>query len=185
MSSSANNNNFLKPLYIDPEVLRMLVTCTGILVSKMLLTNFYSAIPSNLSGFGPPEDSWLLKHIFGVEQTHGVAAAGSNKVIDTKGTGSRIEENKKKSRAMIRAQRIVMNDLENIPISLIAFWMAAIATASSTSNKSHEEIMWLVQAFTLARVAHTVTYYMGITVVRSVVFIVGYLSVIRALYLTW
>jgi len=122
-----------------------------------------------LSGFGPLEDSWLVKQLTGVEQTHGA----------TVHKGGQLLENKK-SRAMIRSQRVVQNDLENIPIALIAFWVAGFAATDSS-----QEIIWLVQVFTLARVTHTVTYYMGITGIRSLVFIVGYLSVFRALYLSW
>lgn len=160
-------------LSIDPEVFRVLVTCTCILVAKMLFTNFYSFIPSALNGFGPPEDSWFVKPLSGVEQTHGTGSVSNNKRVASQ----------KKSRAMIRAQRIVQNDLENIPIALVAFWMAGFATASSTSGS--QEIVWLAQIFAVTRVMHTLTYLMCITLVRSGVFMVGYLSVFRALHLSW
>ena len=155
---------------MDPEVFRMLVACTSILVSKMLLTNFYSAIPSALCGYAPTEDSWIWKSIFGVEQTHGMAAPGTK------------DKPLQRSKDLVRAQRVIMNDLENIPISLIAFWMAGLACEK---GESATQVIWLMQLFTAARLAHTASYFMGITLLRSVVFIVGYASVFRAVYLSW
>jgi uncharacterized MAPEG superfamily protein len=158
---------------MDPEVFRVLVACTSILISKMLLTNFYSAIPSALGGFAPPEDSWIWKSVFGVEeQTHGIMATA----------GTKDKPAAQKSKDLVRAQRVIMNDLENIPISLIALWMAG---AACKKGDSAAQVIWLTQLFTAARLAHTASYFMGITLLRSVVFAVGYVSVFRAVYLSW
>ena len=155
---------------MDPEVFRMLVACTSILVSKVLLTNFYSAIPSALCGHAPTEDSWICESVIGVEQTHGLAAPGTK------------DKPIQKSKALVRAHRVIMNDLENIPISLIALWMAGVACKKGDSAA---QVFWLTQLFTAARLAHTASYFMGITLLRSVVHMVGVASVFRAVYLSW
>jgi uncharacterized MAPEG superfamily protein len=161
---------------MDPEVFRMLVVCTSILVLKMLLTNLYSAFPSALCGYAPTEDSWMWKSVFGVEQTHG---------LTTMATGPKDKPAAhQKSKDLVRAQRVIMNDLENIPISLIAFWMCGMACQTDDSSVA-AQVIWLVQLFTAARLAHTASYFLGITVLRSAVFMVGYVSVFSAVYLSW
>jgi uncharacterized MAPEG superfamily protein len=155
-------------LDMDPQVLRTLVLCTSILVIKMLLTNFYSAIPSALCGYAPTEDSWLWKSVFGVEQTHGIATTGPK------------DKPLQRSKDLVRAQRVIMNDLENIPISLIAFWMAG----EVCEKVDAAQIVMLIQLFTVARLAHTASYFMGITLIRSVVFLVGFASVFRVVYMS-
>jgi uncharacterized MAPEG superfamily protein len=163
-------------IVMDQEVFRMLVVCTSILVLKMLLTNLYSAFPSALCGYAPTEDSWLWKSVFGVEQTHG---------LTTMATGPKDKPAaQQKSKDLVRAQRVIMNDLENIPISLIAFWMCGVACKTGDSSAA-AQVIWLVQLFTAARLAHTASYFLGITVLRSAVFMVGYVSVFSAVYLSW
>jgi uncharacterized MAPEG superfamily protein len=169
MAAKMQQQEQLFNIGMDSEVFRMLVACTSILVSKMLLTNFYSAIPSALCGYAPTEDSWMWKSIFGVEQSHGMAATGTK------------DKPLQRSKDLVRAQRVIMNDLENIPISLIALWMAGVACTEDSAT----QVIWLTQLFTAARLAHTASYFMGITLIRSVVFMVGFVSVFRAVYLSW
>jgi uncharacterized MAPEG superfamily protein len=168
MAAKMQQQEQLFTIAMDSEVFRMLVACTSILVSKMLLTNFYSAIPGALCGFAPTEDSWIWKSVLGVEQTHGMAVGTKDKPVP-------------KSKDLVRAQRVIMNDLENIPISLMALWMAGAACQTGDAA----QVIWLTQIFTAARLAHTASYFMGITFVRTVVFMVGYASVFRAVYLSW
>jgi len=152
---------------MDPNVFSMLVASTTILASKMLLSNLYSAVPKVFCGMGPPEDNWLLQRLVGVRQHHGVSSTTDPK---------RREDYQA---AMVRAQRVVMNDLENIPISLLVFWMAGLASDKSA------QVIWLLQVFTVARVMHSVVYYAGITFLRSLIFMVGYVAVFRAMHLSW
>lgn len=170
MGADQQQQEQLFTIAMGPEVFRMLVACTSIIVSKMLLTNLYSAIPSALCGYAPTEDSWIWKSAVGVEQTHGMAAPGTK------------DKPLQRSKALVRAQRVIKNDLENIPISLIAFWMAGVACKE---GESAAQVIWLTQLFTAARLAHTASYFMGITGLRTVVFLVGYVSVFRAVYLSW
>ena len=165
------NENQAFNLAMDSNVFSVLVAATTILASKMLLSNFYSAVPKVFCGMGAPEDSWFFQRMIGVQQHHGVSTSTND--------DDRKKSIKSYQAATVRAQRVVMNDLENIPISLLIFWMAGLASDRSM------EVIWLLQIFTVARVMHTLVYYAGITVLRSLIFMVGYVTVFRAMYLSW
>jgi glutathione S-transferase len=61
-------------------------------------------------------------------------------------------ENQKAIEADLRWQRIVLNDLENIPLGLLLAWASLL---SSFNSQVHNICMI---AFTLARIGHTVVY---------------------------
>merc|ERR1712070_1237262 len=79
-----------------------------------------------------------------------------------------------------RANRIIGNDLENIPTSLIVYWTAAIASSSPSSSVKPEWIQKLMIAFTIARIAFTILYASGIPVVRSLAFMISFAATMSA-----
>lgn len=204
---------------MDPKLFKTLVSCTCLVGVKMLITNFYAAIPTGMlnvlvvclvrpntenvqvfgalhvsnpgrtfcsitqptdllsslprallpnyyfaaqSGFAPPEDSYLWKPLIGVEQKFGVGEDDKDKELS-------------KSRAMVRAQRVVGNDLENIPIGLAILWTAGFAAPDSAGT-----VATLAQVFCAARVGHSIVYLAGIPYLRSFVFMAGYVATMGA-----
>jgi uncharacterized MAPEG superfamily protein len=84
--------------------------------------------------------------------------------------------------AVDRCQRIVNNDLENIPYGLITAWAAIFsigkAVASGGSSDYYTAHAVLIIAFAVSRIAHTMTYAMALSYARSIAWVLGVLSVI-------
>lgn len=68
---------------------------------------------------------------------------------------------------VVRATQAWANDLENIPLFFVLAGLCVVLEGSSVV------IAWLFCGFTLARVAHTVTYLMGWQPWRTVAYAVG------------
>ena len=124
-----------------------------------------------------PEDSWMYKSfpMFAEKQDFFGKEASSKKAKDDDDDSNR--------QAIYRAQRIIGNDLENIPIGLAILWLAAL-TCNSDSDAS-KYVATLVQVFVTARVAHTVTFMAGIGGLRTMIFMTGLTSVGLAMALIW
>lgn len=152
-------------LTISAPVFKTMVLGTGILATKVICTNIYSAFPAAFSGC-LQEDSWMWKQFFGVkhDQHHGAQSH---------------QHDSQARSALLRAQRVVMNDLENIPIALIVFWMAAFS-----NPKASHYVGSLFSIFVGARVAHSCVYLAGVGGgVRSLCYSVGTTCTFRALFL--
>jgi len=150
---------------INPDVLTTLARCTGIIATKMLATNIMSVFPAIKAGCHAPEDSAMAAKSGAPPQTFGIGT----------------EDSKDKSLlqhklALARANRVVMNDLENIPIGLLVLWVAAFVNPTP-------EVALLAKIFCAGRVAHSVIYSLGIPYVRGIAFFAGVGSTVRAIYL--
>ena len=155
---------------INPAVFKTLVGSTCVLGAKMLVTNFWSGIAKDATGLGPPEDGKLrgMETSFDKPKTGGDDAAAKAKAAASMERYS-------------RACRVVSNDLENIPLGLVVLWTAAMAIADEQSDT----LVFWIQAFTLGRIVHSLTYLAGIPGVRSLAFMTGNAALIRAGYLAW
>ena len=149
---------------MDPKLAHTLIWCTVIVIAKVLVTNLISFIPNTLSNQGPAEDRWLWNSLLG----------------DRRGDTCKRAEAWSR-----RMNRVVGNDLENVPVSLMALWLAAATTTGtgSSSAADAEELIWLARLFAASRVAHSVTYMLGITGVRTAAYFAGLYAVVRALQL--
>jgi len=74
--------------------------------------------------------------------------------------------------AYVRWQRIVANDLENIPLALILAWGALIASGNNTVN------VVAIIVFTTARVMHTMAYAFALQPYRSICWLIGVLAIL-------
>jgi len=168
-------------LQIDQALFQALVTSTSIVAAKYIATNLYSLIPSLLTGSGVPEDSVVFTKLGLPEQTYGIsaAAADSSSPSKTDGEKSPLTSSSRKSsdaaaaRAMYRARRVVGNDVENIPLSLLVMWTAALVASTTENAAAVSELIVLAKVFWVARVAHSIIYYMQIPVLRTLAFMVG------------
>jgi uncharacterized MAPEG superfamily protein len=118
-------------------------------------------------GGNPPEDSWIYKGALGVPEQSFGSAKKDNKVSDIKHRVS-----------IRRAERIIANDQENIPIGMMLFWIAAM---SSTENA--KEAAFLMKIFVGARFLHTGLYLGGVTGLRTLAFATGMSCIVRAMWL--
>jgi uncharacterized MAPEG superfamily protein len=81
-----------------------------------------------------------------------------------------------------RFARVVGNDLENIPVGLAMLWLAGLASSSSTSSTDNvpspaaQSVIRLTQVFTVSRLAHSALFYGGVTGVRTVAYLGGFVS---------
>ena len=157
----------LKEFSMDPEIFRTLALGTAILGGKMIVCNFLPVLPKALTGGNPPEDSWIYKGALAVPEQSFGSAKKDDKVSD-----------RKHHEQTRRAERIIANDQENIPIGLMLFWTAAM---SSTENA--KEAAFLMKVFVGARFLHTGLYLGGVTGLSTLAFATGMLCIVRAMWL--
>jgi uncharacterized MAPEG superfamily protein len=168
-SPSSSSAPTMVSLTIAKPVFRTLILGTSVLGAKMLVTNLYSWVPKVFAGFGPPEDSILVKWL-GIG-TDRLSHRGPSKEQPA-------HHDAQAQDAYLRAQRVIMNDLENIPISIMCFWAAALA-----NPKAGKSVSRAFGVFVVARCAHTALYLGGVTGIRNVAFMAGFAATARAIAL--
>lgn len=112
---------------------------TLVIVLKFLITITIQGGKRFISGSRPPEDE---KFRPGTKQTFGL----------TKKEEELDEKTKRALEMDIRWQRIVLNDLENLPIGLIVAWGSLLSAYSPLTHTV------LVILFAIARILHTYSY---------------------------
>ncbi|ORY52885.1 hypothetical protein BCR33DRAFT_711305 [Rhizoclosmatium globosum] len=143
------------------------------LSTLVLLIKFYATLMKQggarfRAGSRPPEDANafpdLVKSLKAttVKQTFGVSAEGAEAS----------EKELKARMADVRWQRIVSNDLENIPLGLIIAW-TSLPTAWSPLLHA-----LLVSLFAAARVGHTIAYAKALQPHRAATWAAGIVSVL-------
>lgn len=117
------------------------------------------------AGNRPPEDAQLklAKNYPGVKQTYG--AVPTEAELENKRLVAARE-------AEYRWKRIVMNDLENIPMALIVFATGVFVNADERVQ------VGAITAFTLARLAHTYVYAHSMQPHRGIAWMLGIAAVL-------
>lgn len=100
--------------------------------------------------------------------------AGGRAPEDTYQTGGAAASEDAKV-AQARAQRIVNNDLENVPYTLVLAWGAVYCIAAADAADSAQAHIFLFTVFTACRFAHTIVYSKGLSKPRSLVWFLGVL----------
>jgi glutathione S-transferase len=115
--------------------------CSTALFFKFFFTILIQGKQRFAAGSRPPEDIMIKSLARGTTQSFGMESTG-------------IEEEKMKKYRMLdeRWKRIVLNDLENIPIGLI------IATISILSGGNQWVNSASLVVFTVSRIGHTISY---------------------------
>jgi uncharacterized MAPEG superfamily protein len=126
---------------------------SAVLWLKVFATNIGLGGAKNNAGGRPPEDTYQ------------------------KPASEATEEDKSN---LDRAQRIVNNDLENIPYTMVLAWGSvycigwAEASEGSSSVNSHALAhIVLYTIFVVSRYAHSVVYIKGLSTTRSIVWLIG------------
>ena len=121
---------------------------TLIIYLKLLATQITQGTKKGIAGGKGPEDGGT-----------GFSAVGGN--------GDVLEEDKAKIEASARWDRILGNDLENIPVGLIIMWTCALLNPDSTA------FMTLAIMFCAGRCLHTLMYMFEKQPFRSLSFAVA------------
>lgn len=122
--------------------------------------------------------TFILVTLYGITQK--IAMNWNNHPIeDTEKFGDKIIPQNIK-----RRERAFLNNLENIPIDLIVFWVAFLVEvfnliSGSTGNECLALII-LIAIYTTARVLFTLFYYLALQPYRTIVFFLGKFSMTGA-----
>jgi len=142
---------------VDPLALRHTAIVTILLVAKFQATNMMLGGARIKSGSRPPEDASLFPKA-GVQDF-----SGTTKLEKRESDGAEKAGKARKAKEFeVRVARLVMNDLENIPLGLIVAWAGVLCGGSSTV---HVTSLW---AFCLGRFAHSYFYAKAIQPWRAV-----------------
>merc|ERR1719486_1342973 len=129
---------------IDRVVLRHTAIVTMALVAKFQFTNMMLGGARIKSGARPPEDRSLFPKA-GAQDFSGAA-----KLAKRESDGAEKANKARKAKDYeVRVARLVMNDLENIPLGLIVAWAGVLCRGS---RKVQVAALW---AFCLGRYAHS------------------------------
>ena len=90
------------------------------------------------------------------------------------GRAGRRKRHKMKFNKRERWRRIVMNDLENIPIGLIILWVNPLCEANGIVTSI------CAISFVVCRILHTILYAYSLQPFRSIAFTIGVLSIFAA-----
>ena len=126
---------------------------------------------------------WLKVFVTNIGLGGAKMYAGTRPAEDTyqKSAETATEEEKQN---LDRAQRIVNNDLENIPYTMVLAWGSVYcigqSVAGAGSNNSSVDSAALAHialftVFTISRYAHSIVYMRGLSTARSIVWLIGVL----------
>lgn len=119
---------------------KVYVACTAALYLKFLATVTIQGGKTFRSGGRPPEDAKLsLAKKFKVKQTYGMTTETDERVLKAR----EVEH---------RWRRIIMNDLESIPLALFVFGSGILTSSNQTVHAA------ALVAYTFFRYAHTFAY---------------------------
>ncbi|CAK4077074.1 unnamed protein product [Aphanomyces euteiches] len=152
---------------------KVLVGATGVLAIKLYATLMIQGSKRFAAGTRPPEDQILTKfNPTNQRQAYGIfdEAADAKKNDDKKAINARPSVHA--VQVDIRWDRIVRNDLENIPIGLLTAWAAVNSGGNVAVN------VGAISAFTLFRILHTIAYAKELQPHRARFWSIGVLSVL-------
>mmetsp|Transcript_19750 Transcript_19750/g.22409 ORF Transcript_19750/g.22409 Transcript_19750/m.22409 type:complete len:152 (-) Transcript_19750:206-661(-) len=135
---------------------KVTMLCTTIMWIKFFITLSIQGSKRFSGGSRPPEDSVYKQG----DQNYGLSQGG---VSDA----AREED--------MRWQRIVQNDVENLPLGLVVMW-GTLGYADDADAHIALALIW-----TVMRILHTVFYAIKIPFPRSIVYILGQISVLGML----
>ncbi|OQS07651.1 hypothetical protein THRCLA_00352 [Thraustotheca clavata] len=135
---------------------QVVAICTVLLYIKYAITTLVGGMKKFASGNRPPEDGNSAQD--GPKQDFGLHLDGDE--VDK----AKLED--------LRWQRIVANDLENIPIGLIMAW-AAVVTGGDSKRTTIAIII-----FTTARFLHTLAYALAYSKARTAMYMIGLICIL-------
>ncbi|OQR94942.1 hypothetical protein ACHHYP_00822 [Achlya hypogyna] len=145
--------------FTTPTTAQVLMICTGILYFKYLATLVVQGGKKFTAGTRAPEDmaasSGIPSQNFGLNQN----------IVESEAAQLAKAED-------IRWQRIIGNDLENLPFGILLAWFSVLAGG----NTSVTCVAFIV--FTVVRVVHTLAFAFAIFWPRTSAWTIGILSIL-------
>ncbi|KAJ3232909.1 hypothetical protein HDU81_002596 [Chytriomyces hyalinus] len=141
---------------LDPTALKATSICTLVLLFKWYASISIQGDTRFKAGSRAPEDAAFGGRMGAenVEQTFGLSASAD-------------ESNQAEKMRELRWQRIIMNDLENIPLGLIIAWSSLVTPKSPIVHTAS------VVTFAVMRILHTITYARSLQPHRSIVWMLA------------
>lgn len=130
------------------QAIRATAVLSVILLTKVVATNLGLGGAKNNAGGRAPEDKYQAK-------------------------AEDITEEAKVTQD--RAQRMVNNDLENIPYTMILAWGSMYCIVMGGNDKHAMAQIVMYSLFVLCRIGHSITYALGMSTARTLVWAVGVL----------
>ncbi|KAJ3402514.1 hypothetical protein CcCBS67573_g03151 [Chytriomyces confervae] len=142
---------------LDRTALKATSICTLVLLLKWYISISIQGDTRFKAGSRAPEDAAFGGRMGAenVEQTFGLTSAAN----DASNQAEKMRE--------LRWQRIIMNDLENIPLGLIIAWSSLVTPKSPLVHTVS------VVTFAVMRILHTVTYARSLQPHRSIVWMLA------------
>ncbi|OQS03853.1 hypothetical protein THRCLA_03859 [Thraustotheca clavata] len=135
--------------------LQVVAICSLLLYIKFVASTIIGARKKFASGNRAPEET---RNGDGYKQDFGLHSD------DEEDQNARLED--------MRWQRIVENDMENIPLGLIFAWAAAL------TNGNHTQTIVATVVFTLCRFTHTISYANAWSKPRIAAFLLGVICIV-------
>ncbi|KAI8829192.1 hypothetical protein BJ741DRAFT_623743 [Chytriomyces cf. hyalinus JEL632] len=143
---------------LDPTALKATSICTLVLLLKWYASISIQGDTRFKAGSRAPEDAAFGGRMGAenVDQTFGLTSAASTDV-----------SNQSEKMRELRWQRIIMNDLENIPLGLIIAWSSLVTPKSPLVHTVS------VVTFAVMRIFHTITYARSLQPHRTIVWMLA------------
>ena len=160
----------------ENTVLQATAVLSLIIWTKVFVTNLGLGGAKNTAGTRAPEDTYQ-------HQPSSTTSTNNNNDGEEEAGGTNNEE--KAQQTQDRAQRIVNNDLENIPYTMVLAWGAAMCIASNSgffvplTAHGRRAVAYgtahivLYTIFVVCRIAHSIVYALKISTARSLLWLVG------------
>ncbi|KAI8848628.1 hypothetical protein BC829DRAFT_443587 [Chytridium lagenaria] len=151
-------------LVVDKTSLKLTTIATALIAAKFFITITIQGGQRFASGSRPPEDMALglnKKMGKGRDQSFGLDPAGKDD--DVKARKARLSD--------LRWQRIVMNDVENLPMGVIAMWTSLLTSRSPLAHTIFSLI------FVGARYTHTYAYVKQLQPARALAWFSAWIGV--------
>ena len=192
MDSNDEDNNNRRMLLQSTMILSLFIYL------KVVYTNLNLGGAKMYAGTRAPEDTYQKKNQGGSDSPRGTGDSGNGGDVggDTTAEGnetvvaqptSNIEvtletpSHAELKETQDRAQRIVNNDLENIPYTLVLCWGAVVCIISNAKGPSKGLVVThilFMTIFVVCRIGHTISYLNKLSYPRTIFWLFGLLSTV-------
>ncbi|OQR82792.1 hypothetical protein ACHHYP_15508 [Achlya hypogyna] len=152
---------------------KVLIAATAVLIVKFYIAIIIQGAKRFAAGTRPPEDQFFSKfNPRNQKQSFGVRYSNVKSEEDNTKKQINFIPSARAIEADLRWERLVRNDLENIPIGLLAAWAAVNSGGCPLVNST------AILIFTIGRIAHTFAYANSLQPHRACVWIISVFSTI-------
>jgi len=134
------------------EVVQATMMCSFLLIVKFIVCLIFQGGAKGKAGLRAPEDAGLVSKKAGWTDAQSFGGHGSAEAIES----------------ARRWDRIIMNDLENIPFALIMAWGSVISGVGGDPESRAQAFIAFLIFYTVSRILHTIAFIFGMQPWRTV-----------------